>query len=290
MKYCKICKKELTKKQKKYCSVDCQYKGYKQLKIERIEKKCLYCKKIFYIKPNDLKYGRGKYCSRKCNDIHKKETFSGEGNPAYGKSLPDYRKKQNSDNMKKLWKTDEWRKKYILGIERFIINNGYYPGTDNQSKEKRKETMVERYGIEHNWNGIFGERDCDKTTIDKYGKSSIELRQNAITLDVIEKRKKSIIKNYTGMSYNEYMNKLSEKEKYYKKVLNITKKQPIKLLENYKKRGRAGIDGAYHLDHIIPIIYGFINDIPSEIIGDISNLQFITWEDNLHKGISCEKI
>lgn len=46
---------------------------------------------------------------------------------------------------------------------------------DDESIRKRKETMIERYGISHNWVGKYGDRKCDKTTIDLYGKTSAEL-------------------------------------------------------------------------------------------------------------------
>jgi hypothetical protein len=45
-----------------------------------------------------------------------------------------------------------------------------------------------------------------------------------------------------------------------------------------------GILGAYQIDHIIDIKFGFDNNIPEEEIADIKNLQFITWEENLKKG------
>ena len=82
-----------------------------------------------------------------------------------------------------------------------------------------------------------------------------------------------------GISYSEYLNSIEEKDLYYRRVYSITKLQPIHLLDNYKERGRA----SYHLDHIYPISKGFKNKIAPEIIGDISNLRFIPWLQNLQK-------
>ena len=55
--------------------------------------------------------------------------------------------------------------------------------------------------------------------------------------------------------------------------------------------GRRGVSGqdTYHLEHIVPISYGFMNDIPPEIIGSISNLQFIYWLENIQKGSKYEE-
>lgn len=39
----------------------------------------------------------------------------------------------------------------------------------------------------------------------------------------------------------------------------------------------------YHIDHVIPISYGFKNNIPPEIIGHISNLRPLHWKQNFLK-------
>lgn len=66
---------------------------------------------------------------------------------------------------------------------------------------------------------------------------------------------------------------------YYLKVRSISESQKLETLENHEKRGKYN----YHLDHIIPIIYGFENGIPPEVIGGISNLRFIPAKENLSK-------
>ncbi len=86
-----------------------------------------------------------------------------------------------------------------------------------------------------------------------------------------------------NISYDEYINSLPKRKYYYRVVLNITKRQPIHLLENYNKRGPSGKRNSYHLDHIYPISKGFENSIPPEIIGDITNLRFIHWKENVSK-------
>ena len=65
------------------------------------------------------------------------------------------------------------------------------------------------------------------------------------------------------------------------------KKQPIHLLENYEKRGNGGVEGKYHLDHKYSIIEGFKNNIEPEIIGNIKNLEFISWQENIKKRTKC---
>ena len=63
----------------------------------------------------------------------------------------------------------------------------------------------------------------------------------------------------------------------------LTRRVNVKDLEHYEKRGKSGVEGAYHLDHIIEISEGFIKNIDPKIIANITNLRFISWEENLKK-------
>lgn len=84
-------------------------------------------------------------------------------------------------------------------------------------------------------------------------------------------------------TFEEYMEDLPEKKKYHREVWRITYQQDLESFENYEKRGRCGVEGAYQIDHIISIDEGYKKSIEPEVIGDISNLQMLRWEDNLSK-------
>lgn len=90
-----------------------------------------------------------------------------------------------------------------------------------------------------------------------------------------------------GVNYNEWLKNLTVYQKYRRDVNKITNKQNISSLINYNKRGLAGKLGAYHLDHKYSILEGFKNGIDSEIIGNIVNLEFIPWKDNIIKKDKC---
>lgn len=63
-------------------------------------------------------------------------------------------------------------------------------------------------------------------------------------------------------------------------VWEVTEEQPLQILENSDKRGWKN----HHLDHIYPISLGFHNKISPKKIGNIKNLQFIPYKENLRKG------
>ena len=71
-----------------------------------------------------------------------------------------------------------------------------------------------------------------------------------------------------------------EKKLYYAMVWEVTEQQPLYILENSDKRGWKN----YHIDHIYPISMGFKEKIPPERIGNIKNLRFIHYTENLDKG------
>jgi very-short-patch-repair endonuclease len=176
-KKCEQCGKNYDTKNKKqkYCSVDCQHESYKKNKVERVECVCLNCGTIFNMKKSDIDYGRGKYCNRICKDEHQKKIYLGESNPVWGRKSSENEKIIRSNFVKELWKSQEYRDSIKNGIELFAKNNGFWPGTDESSKQKRENTMINKYGIRHNWNGVYGHRKCDLTTLNIYGKDSVRL-------------------------------------------------------------------------------------------------------------------
>jgi hypothetical protein len=80
---------------------------------------------------------------------------------------------------------------------------------------------------------------------------------------------------------------LDEYRRYRHDVWTHTNFKDLKSLANYEKRGLAGKEGAYHLDHKYSISMGFINKVPAEMIGSIQNLHFIPWKENISKQNKC---
>lgn len=176
-KECLICNKKYKtyNKNSKFCGKECQYESYRKTKVDRMLCNCLNCGIEFKVKENDIKLGRGKYCSRECKDNQQKKTYKGENNPMFGKKMSEKTRKIKSKITKKLWENPEYRRKIRESIINFQNKKGYWPGCDDTSKNKRKITLLKKYGVSHIWEGVYGERSCDKTTIEKYGKSSAEI-------------------------------------------------------------------------------------------------------------------
>lgn len=102
-----------------------------------------------------------------------------------------------------------------------------------------------------------------------------------------EERVKQVRKTFEQRGMWIPLEDLSDYKLYHRRVWEVTRQNDLTLLEHYEKRGRAGIDGAYHLDHKFSISRGYIEGVSPELIGSIKNLEFIPWEDNIQKQGKC---
>ena len=96
----------------------------------------------------------------------------------------------------------------------------------------------------------------------------------------IKKEIRVICKKYPKIKQKIKNLKDLDKKLYYAMVWEVTESQPLYILENSDKRGWK----SYHLDHIYPISMGFKENISPEKIGNIKNLRFIHFEENIKKG------
>ena len=202
MTNCKYCGKETSNKV--YCSRECQAKGLsiENRSAERIKRECEFCGEEFKIKKNDLKFGKGKYCSRICKDKHQKVKYKGENNPSYNRNVSEEEKEKRSKTVKESWKNDEIREKRLKSMKDTLnkYNNeyGYSYGWSDEARKKRKKTLLENHGVEHIWEGEYGNRDCDNSFIEEYGITSIEYAQNFLdkaSQTKIEKIVENILNN-----------------------------------------------------------------------------------------------
>ncbi len=94
-----------------------------------------------------------------------------------------------------------------------------------------------------------------------------------------EEAKRKMIEGLTGMDYDEYLDTLSEKQKYHKKARHMSKKRNLSKLENHDKSG-------YELDHTYPVSKGFYSDVSLDSISSLDNLQYLPPKQNRKKSDS----
>lgn len=215
-----------------------------------------------------------KHCSKKCSD----------SDPVKIKAA-----QESYDLVRE--RSKERRK--ATNLERFGCESSL---SSPQIRERIKITNLEKYGHENIFGSEFGKQRIKEfnlenfgveysTQVEKNNKKRLETFQtrfggNAPVCDVNIKRKIFTTRNgYFAEEYN-----LSDKVDYKRAVTIETRKWDVSLLEHNEKRGRVDLlEDAYHLDHIIPMEYGFANKIPPEHIGHICNLRFIPAKENMLK-------
>ena len=182
-------------------------------------------------------------------------------------------------------------------LEKYGYDN---PAKMESSIKKRKETCLEKYGNEYVVNSDYSKEKTKIIFDEKY--DGHPLRNIDIKNKIIKKSK--ITKIERGLVVPD--EELNKWELYRRNIRNITNRNKKKLMEDWD--GFDYYDGEYikdnfnikhtdydypTIDHKISIICGFKNNIPPDIIGDISNLcitkkginsskSFLT-EDNYNK-------
>jgi len=84
-------------------------------------------------------------------------------------------------------------------------------------------------------------------------------------------------------NFDEYKLRYPKKQFYKREVWRLTYQHPLDTLEHWELRGRCGVEGAYQLDHIKSINWGWENGIEPEVIAEWDNLRMIPWRTNLLK-------
>ena len=176
----------------------------------------------------------------------------GEKNHFYGKKHTDESKKSIS----------QWNKCRGKEINKKISDKLKNIPKSDDHKKKISDTLKGKFIGELNPN---------------FGKKLSDEQKRKISKKIIEYY-------YKSCKYENYLNSLPEYKRYRKEVWKITKKNNLNDIEFHEKRGSHKFNkDAFHLDHIFPISQGFFYKISPELIGDIKNLKFIPWRENISK-------
>lgn len=132
-------------------------------------------------------------------------------------------------------------------------------GVENSSqlqsvKDKKKQLSIEKYGVDN----VSKSKEIKNLLSEKRTDYWNQLYKD---------------KNFTsdGLSRIEYRKKCQQ-------YLNTQYKRNKHILDPENKRGKD-----WHIDHIYSVSDGFINNVPINVVSDISNLQLISAKDNYRK-------
>lgn len=159
------------------------------------------------------------------------------------------------------------------------VNGGFYTKAGiNKSSETRRQQYKD--GTRKQWN----------TGIDMYSVCSTDImlkRKLAAQKTDIHKinMREAKAKQLGYESWQHWYDTLPERKRYYYDVWRLTE-SIVHLVPGYdpELRGIAGSEGAYQIDHVIPISKGYSDSMPPDIIASPENLRFIPWQENLQKG------
>jgi hypothetical protein len=214
--------------------------------------------------------------------------------------------KQQKLNVKKWWNNGKINKRsvecpdsgFVLGRLKFTRLS-----PSKETKQKISEQLKGNIPWNKGKTGVYSEetlqmmRDSKKGYVPKHKfKEGNTPWNKGLTVDThtsvksyVEKQKGQIREGEycTGVDHPNF-NPDRESLLRYKQIVGVIseknyKKHKEEINPNDYPRGRCGIENAYQLDHIIPVQYGFENNIEPEIIGHKNNLQIIPWKDNLVK-------
>ncbi len=149
--------------------------------------------------------------------------------------------------------------------------------------QKMKNTSIERYGVPNASSAAFVKDKRKQKALDKYGVDNVSKsepirltlsKQKTDYWDEIYSGKKFTVTGLTRIAYSHRCQQYA----------NTQYQRYKRLLDPEEKRGKH-----WHLDHIYSITDGFLNDVPINIISDVSNLRLISDKDNYKKHKRSEK-
>lgn len=199
--------------------------------------------------------------------------------------IPELIEKINSDEI--------YLEKYGMGVSEFRKNvtSKFWNSFENEEEKqnfiekcnnKKRETSMKNYGVEHPRRHKSVSDRMEKTTFEKYGSNFIFQSNYFLNSDDVKEKIKNT-KEKNGFRVSDC--DLSPFQLYKRNCKNLTNRIKKKLFENWD--GFDFYDGEFirpylshksgsslypTIDHKISIYYGFMNDISENLICDINNL------------------
>lgn len=150
----------------------------------------------------------------------------------------------------------EWKRDWNKAFGTYCSTQCRYSDKDLIDKiQSKRKTTYELFGDEIN-------RRQEQTMLSRYGVRNALCRDSEMRAEQIKTR-----------TEHEYI--------YRRQVTTLTNRNKHHL--DLSTIGLCGTPGATQVDHIVPVKYGYLNDIPPELIASSDNLQIIPWEENRQK-------
>jgi hypothetical protein len=197
----------------------------------------------------------------------------------------------SNSNIKKNNIVDTVNKKYGVNnvgtvtrkkaLETMDNKYGSHISLTEQYKEKFKETSIKNYGVDHPFKSSIVKQKISDKNLEIYG-TIHPMKNNDILNKSLQTRKN-----------NGYIFKWSEEdlklyERYRQKVTYLSEKNYKEHIDKINPMSYTRGHLTYHLDHIYPVILGFINNIDAELISDYKNLQILPHLENRSKSSNTD--
>lgn len=168
-----FCGTILSKRQRKYCSVGCQAIGLSQQNAgQKTKKQCEFCKKDFVV---PIYLTKRRFCSRKCKDTNQKYI---PGRRLGQKQQPAEIEKRRA-SMIETFKRPDVKLRSIQNLYELELRLGYWPGSDEKTKLKRKETYFAKTGFKHPFSNPEVRQKCENSCLKRYGENSWQIGKNS---------------------------------------------------------------------------------------------------------------
>lgn len=233
-------------------------------------------------------------CGNKCSfDQHKMEYLRSCGNRSCVGKVTSRVKRNFTEEQ---WKTQVIKYRQTMSLKskeerdaliQSRLETGHQRGSYKKSVPKREQTCQTKY------------KNKKYNNSKQISQTKLEWSENRKQL-FLEKLKESLDGKWLNDFHTEEMyvarrkmleergdiiplEDLTEWKKYSRQVRNLTEKTYRKNKNIINPNNLPRTLGEYELDHIIPVAYGFKNEIPPALISSIENLQMLSMKQNRRK-------
>lgn len=166
-------------------------------------------------------------------------------------------------------------------LNSMIEKYGSHISLTESYKLKYKNTSIERYGVEHPFQCSVVKNKIKNSLLNNYGTTNA-LKNPEILQKSLDTRQKN------GFIFKWSEEDLKKYENYRRKVTYLSEKNYQKYKSEINPENLHRGHFTYHLDHIYPVILGFINHIEVELISHYKNLQILSHVENRSKNDKTE--